>query len=54
MEIDVCRWKRNLKADNKNVNFPNKFCLGSISNECNDTESRDVFLNRNVYTFFSQ
>ena len=35
-------------ADNKNVNFPTQFCLGSISNGFNVTESREVFLNGNV------
>ena len=28
------------KADNKNVNFPTQFCLGSISNRFSATESR--------------
>ena len=28
------------KADNKNVNFPTQFCLGSISNGFSATESR--------------
>ena len=40
------------KADNKNVNFPTQFLLGSISNEFSNTESREVSLNRNVYDFF--
>ena len=39
------------KADNKNVNFPTQFCLGSISNGLSATESRDVSLNGNVYDF---
>ena len=39
------------KADNKNVNFPTHFCLGSISNGFSATESRKVSLNRNVYNF---
>ena len=39
------------KADNKNVNFPTQFCLGSISNGFSATESREVSLNRNVYDF---
>ena len=39
------------KADNKNVNFPTLFCLGSISNGFSATESREVFLNGNVYDF---
>ena len=40
-----------LKADNKNVNFPTRFCLGSISNGFSATESREVSLNGNVYDF---
>ena len=39
------------KADNKNVNFPTQFCLRSISNGFNNTESREVSLNGNVYDF---
>ena len=39
------------KADNKNVNFPTQFCLGSISNGLCAVESRDVSLNGNVYDF---
>ena len=30
-----------LKADNKKVNFPTRFCLGSISNGFSATESRE-------------
>ena len=33
------------KADNKNVNFPTHFCLGSISNGFSSIESREVSLN---------
>ena len=40
-----------LKVDNKNANFPTQFCLGSISNGFSNTESREVFLNGNVYDF---
>ena len=40
-----------LKADNKNINFPTQFSLGSISNEFSATESREVSLNGNVYDF---
>ena len=40
-----------LKADNKTVNFPTQFCLGSISNGFSNTESREVSLNGNVYDF---
>ena len=32
------------KPANKNVNFPNQFCLGSISNGFSVTESREVSL----------
>ena len=39
------------KTDNKNINFPNKFCLGSTFNGFSATESREVSLNRNVYDF---
>ena len=39
------------KADDKNVNFPTQFCLGNISNRFNNTDSREVSLNRNVYDF---
>ena len=39
------------KADNKSLNFPTQFCLGSISNGFSANESRDVSLNENVYDF---
>ena len=39
------------KADNKNVNFPKKVSLRSISNRFSAAESREVSLNRNVYGF---
>ena len=39
------------KADSKNVNFPTRFCLGSISDGFSATESTEVFLNGNVYDF---
>ena len=39
------------KPDNKNANFPNQFCLGSISNGFSATESTEVSLNENVYDF---
>ena len=41
----------NFKASNKNINFPNQFCIGSISNGFSTTESREVSLNGNVYNF---
>ena len=39
------------KADNKNVNFPTRFCLGRISNGFSATESREVSLNGNLHDF---
>ena len=36
-------------ADNKNVNFPTQFCLGSICNRLSAIESIEVSLNGNVY-----
>ena len=39
------------KGNNKNVNFPAQFCLGSISNEFGATESTEVSLKGNVYKF---
>ena len=37
------------ESDNKNVNFPNQFCLRSICNGFSATESSEVSLNGNVY-----
>ena len=31
--------------------FPTQFCLGNISNGSSATESREVFLNGNMYDF---
>ena len=39
------------KTNNKNVNFPIQFCLGSIFNGFSAAESREVSLNGNVYDF---
>ena len=39
------------KADSKNVSFPTRFCLGSISGGFCNTDSREVSLNINVYDF---
>ena len=39
------------KANNKNINFPNQFCLGSISNGFSANESREVSLSGNVNDF---
>ena len=40
----------NFKAD-KNVNFPAQYCLGSLSNGFDATESREVSLKGNIYVF---
>ena len=37
------------KANNKSLNFPTQFCLGSICNGFSAAESREVFLNENMY-----
>ena len=39
------------KAENKNVNFPTQFCLGSISDGLSATEFREVSLSGNGYDF---
>ena len=39
------------RADNRNVNFPTQFCLGSISNGFSATESGEVYLKGNVFDF---
>ena len=39
----------NSKADNKNVNFPTQFCLGSISNGFSVSKSREVSFDGYVY-----
>ena len=39
------------KADDKNVNFPTQFCLGSISNKFDAADSRQLSLKGNVYDF---
>ena len=39
------------KADNKNVNFPNRICLRYTSDGFSASESRKVFLKRNAYDF---
>ena len=40
------------RADNKNVNFPTQFCLGSIPDGFSATESCEVSLNENLYDFW--
>ena len=39
------------KANNKNVNFPNQFCLGSISNKFEYFDSEEVSLKGSAYNF---
>ena len=39
------------KTNNKNGNFATEFFLGSISNGFSSTESREVYLNGNMYNF---
>ena len=39
------------EADNKNVNFPTQFCLWSLCNGFSNTDSREIFLNGDVYGF---
>ena len=39
------------KADNKNANFPTRFCLESISDGFSNIKPRKASLNENVYDF---
>ena len=39
------------KGDNKNVNSPTQLCLWSISDGFSNNQSREVYLNGNVYDF---
>ena len=39
------------KANNRNVNFPTQFCLGSIANGFGTTESREISLKGSMYDF---
>ena len=39
------------KGDNKNFNFPDRFCLRIISDGFGNNESGEVSLNGNVYDF---
>ena len=39
------------KTNNKNVNFPNQYCLESISNKFDYVEAEEVYLKLNVYDF---
>ena len=47
MEKEIFKFK----ANNKIVNFPKQFFLGSIANGFSATESREVSLIGNVYDF---
>ena len=40
-----------LKASNKNVNFPNEFCLGSMFNKFSYAEEEELSLKENLYDF---
>ena len=44
-------WFLMQKEIKKNVDFPIRFCLGSISDRFSNAESREVPLNGNVYDF---
>ena len=44
---EICKFK----ANNKNVNFPTQFCLGSISEKFGSVESREVSFKEDVYGF---
>ena len=39
------------KADNENVSFWTQFCVGSIFSRFSALESREAYLNGNVYDF---
>ena len=41
----------NFKADIKKFNFPCQFCIGSISEEFNSSESKEVSFKGNEYDF---
>ena len=40
-----------LKASNKSNNFPSQYCLGSISNEFDRVDTKEVSFKGNVYDF---
>ena len=40
-----------LQASNKDVNFPSQFCLGSISNKFDSTNSEEASLKGNLHDF---
>ena len=39
------------KGNNKNISFPNQFCLGSISNKFDFVLAEEASLKENVYYF---
>ena len=39
------------KANNKSNNFPSHYCLGSISNELDSADTKEVSFKGNVYDF---
>ena len=43
----ICKFK----ANNRNVDFLNQFCLGSISNGFSGNESKEVSFKENVHDF---
>lgn len=40
-----------IKADNKNVDLPNQFCLGNLSNKFDFNDIKEVSFKGNVYDF---
>ena len=46
-------WEFVFKVDNKNVNFPTQFCLGSISENFDYVESEEVSFKWSVYDFLA-
>ena len=51
MKTRVCLKYFARDCRNKNVNFPNQFCLGTISNKFSYVVAEGVSLKRNVYNF---
>ena len=46
-EKEICK----IKADNKNVDLPTQFCLGSLSNKFYFNDIKEVSFKGNVYDF---
>lgn len=40
-----------IKGDNKNVDLPNQFCLGNLSNKFDFNDIKEVSFKGNVYDF---